>query len=495
MKALLTFLLVSFSLTTTAINWEPFPYNQKNYFYFETQTEKIISPYYVDFEESDGNFTIQYPLRKMIETATDGCYEEIDLRLDSLKKGVVAFNIQILKKEGYFGYVYQTDEATDTIHFYPEVNVGESWEVIGEGFEESPFLYTRFKIKCINAESKLVLSVMDSVKTFEIEAYNEEIPGKSASKKFSIQLSKNHGLVEWYGFNEWVFSDLTTQITLAGWEDENGNVTGETLPKVSDFFPYTAGNVLKWKEITLVNGQYPTIYHTDSILSVMNTAMGIQYNYNRISTIIFPDTTLYESKLNEEINYEFFPQHFIDLHYWNLGIDLTSSYFYALNLKRIEIENAPTDYLLNLSYQRTLFGNCSTLYLEDLGTEKHTFSTAFGVELDSETGGFFDGFFHSIELQEAFVGEDYFTPIEYIVSPALNLTLSPNPSKDYVTIQKNSPFNTSIHLQIFNLRGQVIFKTYFDHSTEVNLLDFPKGVYLVKASNGKHQWTEKIVKY
>lgn len=131
MKALLTFLLVSFSLTTTAINWEPFPYNQKNYFYFETQTEKIISPYYVDFEESDGNFTIQYPLRKMIETATDGCYEEIDLRLDSLKKGVVAFNIQILKKEGYFGYVYQTDEATDTIHFYPEVNVGESWEVIG----------------------------------------------------------------------------------------------------------------------------------------------------------------------------------------------------------------------------------------------------------------------------------------------------------------------------------------------------------------------------
>ncbi|MGB1240877.1 MAG: T9SS type A sorting domain-containing protein [Chitinophagales bacterium] len=488
----ITFLFVILFFNTLSLqaeNWELFPFNQKTYFYFETEDSKIISPYYVDFEEESGVYIRQYPLRNMIETATGGCYEDIDLEYEGQTVNKeISYNPHILKQDAYFRYVFQINSATKVIHFYPQTNVGESWEVEGQAFENRP--YSRLKITCTSNEFAPIFSVMDSVKTFEIEAFNGANSIEAAIENFSFKISKKYGLVEWFDFRAWAFFDPSTKITLAGFEDDNGEIIGETLPKAADFYPYSTGDVLKWKEVAYIDGQYRNMYHTDTILSIVKTDENISYTYNRNSTIEFSDNTVYETKSNEELTLDFFPQHFIDLHYWDLGMNGASGVYNTLILNLFE-----DGYFLQISYNSTLFGDCRVLYLPDLGASHQYFSTKFGVELDSEDGGFSGTGYGYIQLQEAFIGDDYFTPIEENALPSLELKLSPNPTKDHFTIQTNTNSDILIQLQVFNLQGQSIFQSQFDENIEVSLLDFPKGIYFVQASDGENRWIEKVVKY
>ncbi|MGB1243399.1 MAG: T9SS type A sorting domain-containing protein [Chitinophagales bacterium] len=478
-----------------AENWELFPFNQETYFYFETKDSKTISPYYVDFEEESGAYIRQYPLRNMIETATGGCYDDLNLNYIEGQTAYkeVSYNPHILKKDAYFRYVFQVNSSTRVVHFYPQTNVGESWEMEGQVFTDRP--YSRLKITCVSNQFSSIFSVMDSVKTFEIEAFNGENSIEAEIEKFSFKISKKYGLVEWFDFRAWALFDPITKITLAGFENENGEIIGETTPKVEDFFPYTEGDVLKWKEVAYIDGQYPNMYHTDTITSVLKTNENISYTYNRNSTIEFSDNTLYETKSNEELTLEFFPQHFIDLHYWDLGMTGASGIYSTLDLNLFEDKMGDASYLLHIADEGTLFGDCRVLYLPDLGGSHQFFSTTFGVELDSKDGGFSGTGYYYIQLQEAFIGEDYFTPIEENTLPSLQLKLSPNPTKDYFTIQTNTNSNTPIQLQVFNLQGQSIFQSQFDDRIEVSLLDFPKGIYFVQASDGESQWIEKVIKY
>ncbi len=478
-----------------AENWELFPFNQKTYFYFETEDSKTISPYYVDFEEESGNYIRQYPLRNMIESATGGCYDDIDLDYyeGQITDKEISYNPHILKQDDYFRYVFQKNSSPRVVHFYPQTNVGESWEVEGEVFAERP--YSRLKITCTSKEFNPLFSVMDSVKTFEIEAFNGETPVEAVIENFSFKISKKYGLVEWFDFRAWALFDPSTKITLAGFENENGETVGEASPKASDFYPYAIGNVLKWKEVDFIDGQYPNIYHTDTILSVVKTNENISYTYNRNSTIEFSDNTVYETKPSEELTLDFFPQHFIDLHYWDLGMTGASGIYSTLNLSLFEEKTGDFSYFLQVSDEGTLFGDCRVLYLPDLGGSHQSFSTKFGVELDSEDGGFSGTGYRYIQLLEAFVGDNYYTPIEENALPFLELNLSPNPTKDHFTIQTNTNSNTPIQLQIFNLQGQRIFQSQLDDSIEVSLLDFPKGIYFVQASDGESRWVEKVVKY
>ncbi|MGB1243398.1 MAG: hypothetical protein ACPG49_12795, partial [Chitinophagales bacterium] len=96
-----------------ADNWELFPFNQKTYFYFETEDSKTISPYYVDFEEESGTYIRQYPLKNMIETATGGCYDDIDLDNSSeFEVKEISYKPYLLKKDAYFRYVFQVNSST-----------------------------------------------------------------------------------------------------------------------------------------------------------------------------------------------------------------------------------------------------------------------------------------------------------------------------------------------------------------------------------------------
>jgi hypothetical protein len=77
------------------------------------------------------------------------------------------------------------------------------------------------------------------------------------------------------------------------------------------------------------------------------------------------------------------------------------------------------------------------------------------------------------------------------------LTVSPNPTQDLVTIDLQLSETHDLTLQLFNGSGQVI-KTLVDKNTlgdqyQLNLNAYPSGIYFVKIRIGEQQLTRKIV--
>lgn len=77
------------------------------------------------------------------------------------------------------------------------------------------------------------------------------------------------------------------------------------------------------------------------------------------------------------------------------------------------------------------------------------------------------------------------------------LTISPNPTQDLITINLQLLESHDLTLQLFNGSGQVI-KTLVDKNTlgdqyQLNLNSYPSGIYFVKIRIGEQQLTRKVV--
>ena len=109
--------------------------------------------------------------------------------------------------------------------------------------------------------------------------------------------------------------------------------------------------------------------------------------------------------------------------------------------------------------------------------------------------------------------EDFGLPVPMAIRPFLSmvgvdtdesaanyvdqLTISPNPTQDIVTINLQLLETNDLTLQLFNGSGQVI-KTLVDKNTlgdqyQLNLDAYPNGIYFVKMQIGEQQLTRKVV--
>ena len=109
--------------------------------------------------------------------------------------------------------------------------------------------------------------------------------------------------------------------------------------------------------------------------------------------------------------------------------------------------------------------------------------------------------------------EDFGLPVPMAIRPFLSmvgvdtdesaanyvdeLTISPNPTQDLVTINLQLLESHDLTLQLFNGSGQVI-KTLVDKNTlgdqyQLNLSGYPNGIYFVKMRIGEQQLTRKVV--
>ncbi len=80
---------------------------------------------------------------------------------------------------------------------------------------------------------------------------------------------------------------------------------------------------------------------------------------------------------------------------------------------------------------------------------------------------------------------------------ASNFTIFPNPNRGEFTIKLKSMSNSSINVEVYDIRGRSIFKNNYDNATEfsqtVKLNNVQSGMYLVKVSDGDRQTTKKII--
>jgi hypothetical protein len=77
------------------------------------------------------------------------------------------------------------------------------------------------------------------------------------------------------------------------------------------------------------------------------------------------------------------------------------------------------------------------------------------------------------------------------------LSIFPNPSQDIFTIEWANHSTNNKFIKVYNLLGDEIrVKTVQSTSTscQINLFDFPSGIYLIKLFDGVNEYIEKLIK-
>lgn len=76
---------------------------------------------------------------------------------------------------------------------------------------------------------------------------------------------------------------------------------------------------------------------------------------------------------------------------------------------------------------------------------------------------------------------------------AISLSVSPNPTKEYVDVTNNSAYNVDMHL--YNMYGKkIVARKLSDKVTRISLNDYSAGTYFIRFSDGKKILkTEKII--
>lgn len=151
-----------------------------------------------------------------------------------------------------------------------------------------------------------------------------------------------------------------------------------------------------------------------------------------------------------------------------------------------------------------------SLYFKLINSTGSGYYTPQVTSIDSLTGivtttpdtiGVYD---YVIEVEEyrnaVFIGSAVFEFVVNIntvvgIEDILNndkINIYPNPNNGIFTIEKNIDENTT--LEVYNLSGQLILqKSFVGNTTQVNLTNYPKGIYLVKIIADNKVTVEKIV--
>ncbi|MFK7907995.1 MAG: T9SS type A sorting domain-containing protein, partial [Chitinophagales bacterium] len=454
----------------------------------------------VDYEEEKEGEVLQYPLRTYIESL-GFCYPPKPLGGNQLSH---VFHKPSTNKP-YYSYVYQPynvesfdaptnwESLQDTIDFYTNAQLDENWEVHSENFKNPDFAFSHLVITCTSTDfEEIVAEVMDSTKTFGVQAFEGENPVDSDFDQIEIKLSKQFGLLKWVSFDEWFFNDLKTHITIAGFEDAEGNIKGERSPLVADFFPYKIGDILTWEVI----GGGSNIYQ-EEITDVERTDSTVRVTFNSSA-----------AGDNQQKVLPYFPQYIVDLAHWRMGMGTIYDYeeesddgsipYRYLELRRMQDEGCGVSYTLGIeekgcSYIIEEFG-CGILCITAdcyVCRDKY-FSTTLGLTaVHVQSFGS-----QNLNLIEATVGDCYFTNIEPPTHFAEQITLHPNPTNNRFRLQLQNPKIKDLQLTITDIHGRTLQQMpILQSSIEVDLSEQTAGIYLVQISDGQSWWTEKVVKF
>lgn len=85
-----------------------------------------------------------------------------------------------------------------------------------------------------------------------------------------------------------------------------------------------------------------------------------------------------------------------------------------------------------------------------------------------------------------------FTGIDKQVKNKESIVVYPNPARDYCTIQSKN--NKVKSFEVYNILGTLMFSNTFTQEEQINMENYPKGVYLIKINSEVENTVFKVVK-
>jgi len=95
------------------------------------------------------------------------------------------------------------------------------------------------------------------------------------------------------------------------------------------------------------------------------------------------------------------------------------------------------------------------------------------------------------------VCETILTPLSVEEFGFKNFVVFPNPNKGEFTIKLNNTLTSNINVEVYDLRGRVIYKNKYkdtgDFNEKINLNNVQSGMYILNVSDGQRKSTKKII--
>lgn len=89
------------------------------------------------------------------------------------------------------------------------------------------------------------------------------------------------------------------------------------------------------------------------------------------------------------------------------------------------------------------------------------------------------------------------TPLSIAENDLIGFSIFPNPNKGEFTIKMKTTSNEAVKVQVYDIRGRLVYDNLYDSSPEFNQLiklnNVQAGMYLVKINDGEKQATKKII--
>jgi len=292
MKSILITILLCFSISVFAGDWDLFQVDHKMH-YFDNETQAFD---WFLFEQSTQPNYIKSHKYSVFKGAA-GCPIDSNYYNYFLKKSRWHMDSMVV-----LNHINRYSLATPSGSFeYDKMaEVGSSWPVIATDPLND---YDTILITCIAKELETFMGLTDSVKTFSFTP-NGASPGQTPVSKFQLRVSKHYGVLEMVPF-ELLFHhppnvDFLSFETI-GIETPTVSV-GYTPFKFEDYFHYQTGQILNW-EFSEYLYNLKELYR-DSITSVTYLPNGIEYTYDRRIFNVVDQTSSYLNNQIWEIDFK-----------------------------------------------------------------------------------------------------------------------------------------------------------------------------------------------
>ena len=241
MKNLYAFsLALLFALPAQAGYWELFPLGNATYYADSAQQPVSVELYRMDSILASAGEDVLYFNKRSRSQMLGDCAATLTFPEDYLT-GTYPQDSLILRNDTVF---FNSEFSTLPFYFLPLATIGQSWTVISDYSGNG---YDQITITCTGIEQRTFMGITDSVKVFSMLPSGSST-GQTPISDLQIVLSKEHGLVEFVPFEQFLYHPTSVQFRSMKMVGLSNGITsiGFHKPDLADYFHLHAGDVLVW---------------------------------------------------------------------------------------------------------------------------------------------------------------------------------------------------------------------------------------------------------